>query len=91
MQTFLLVLLCFVAFIGGIIIIARVTPRLLPYRFDEGYFMALAALDILGAILAFGAVAILFFAFNGSLPIRILDFFLSLAILGIGVRTLMSS
>jgi hypothetical protein len=79
-------LLSLVAYIGGLVILVRVTPMLPSRSFDEGFFMGLAAVDIIGAVLAFGAVFITFAVFTGSLPIRILDFLLLAGILIIAVR-----
>ena len=76
MQYVLWTLRCVVAYVGGLVIIARVTPRLLAWRFDEGWFMGIAALDILGALLAFGAIFVLYALYNGALGIRILNVFL---------------
>jgi hypothetical protein len=81
MQYVLWTLCCLVAYVGGLMIVARVTPRLLARRFDEGWFMGIAALDILGALLSFGAIFVLFALFSGALAIRILDFLL-LVVLG---------
>jgi len=86
MQYVLWTLCCLVAYVGGLMIIARVTPRLLARKFDEGWFMGIAALDILGALLAFGAVFVLFALFNGALATRILDFFLLIGLGGIAGR-----
>ncbi len=86
MQYVLWTLCCLVAYVGGMMIIARITPRLLSWQFDEGWFMGFAALDILGALLAFGAVFVLLALFNGALAIRILDFFLLIGLVGIAGR-----
>jgi hypothetical protein len=86
MSYFLWVLVSLVAYIGGLIIIWQVTPRLLARSYDEGLFMAIAALDIVGALLAFGAVVVTFALFNGALGIRIMDFILLVGILFLGVR-----
>jgi hypothetical protein len=73
MQYVLWTLSCLIAYVGGLVLIARITPRLLVWRFDEGWFMGIAALDILGALLAFGAVFVLFALFNGAVGIRVLN------------------
>ena len=86
MSYFLWVVGSLVAYIGGLVIIWQVTPRLLARSFDEGLFMAIAALDIVGALLAFGAVVITFALFNGAIGIRIMDFLLLVGILLLGVR-----
>jgi hypothetical protein len=75
-----------VAYIGGLVTIWQVTPRLLGRSYDEGMFMAIAALDIVGALLAFGAVVVTLFLFNGAIGIKILDFILLVGILLLGLR-----
>jgi hypothetical protein len=55
--------------------------------FDEGLFLLWAVLDIVGAILAFSAVAVTYIIFNGSLPVKIFDFFLLGGIIIVSVRT----
>ena len=47
--------------------------------------MAIMALDIFGGIFTFGAVTITFALFSGNFPIRLLDFFLLLGILIVGI------
>ena len=86
MQQFLLTLICLIAYAGGLVILVKVTPRLLFLSFDEGMFMSIAAADVFGAILAFGAVGVTFALFNASLPIRGLDFLLLVGILIVGIR-----
>jgi len=86
MQQFLLTLACLIAYAGGLVILVKVTPRLLGLSFDEGMFMGIAAADVFGAILAFGAVGITFALFNGYLAIRGLDFLLLVGILIVGIR-----
>ncbi len=87
MQSFLWILLSIIAYVGGLIIIMRMTPRLLLHTFDEMFFMGAAALDILGALLAFGAIVLTFSLFNGAFPIRVLNFLLLLGILVVTART----
>lgn len=48
--------------------------------------MGVAALDVLGGMLAFGAVAITFGIFGGSFTVKVLDFFLLLGILIVSIR-----
>jgi len=86
MQQFLLTLACLIAYAGGLVILVKVTPRLLSLSFDEGMFMGIAAADVFGAILAFGAVGITFALFNGYIPIRVLDFLLLVGILIVGIH-----
>jgi len=72
-----------VAYVGGLVILLKVTPMLLSRAYDDGLFMAIAAGDILGGIFTFGAIAITFGLFSGSLGIRALDFFLLLGIFAV--------
>ena len=74
---------CLIAYIAGLVILMRVTPLLLVRAYDQGLFMAIAAGDILGGIFTFGAIAITFGLFSGSLGIRALDFFLLLGIFAV--------
>src|SRR5439155_277208 len=65
---------------GGLIILVRVTPLLLIRRYDDGYFMAIAAADVFGGLFVFSAVAVTFALFSGGFAVRLLDFFLLLGI-----------
>ena len=80
MQYVLWTILSLVAYIGGLVIIIRATPPLTIRSFDEGLFMGIAALDILGAMLAFGAFIVTYGLYSGNLPIKILNFFMLLVI-----------
>jgi hypothetical protein len=73
-------IVCLCAYVGGVVILVKVTPLLLSRNFDEGYFMAIAAADVFGGMFVFGAVAITFALFSGTFAIRLLDFFLLLGI-----------
>ncbi len=86
MQQFLLTLACLIAYVGGLVILIKITPRLLFLSFDEGLFLGIAAADVFGAILTFGAVGVTFALFNGNIPIRVLDFLLLVGILIVGIR-----
>jgi len=59
----------------------RTTPMLLARSYDEGLFMAIAAGDILGAILAFGGIVVIFAAFNGSTLVKVISVLLLLGVL----------
>ncbi len=85
MPFFLWTLFSLVIYTSGLVIIVRVTPMLLVRRFDEGLFMALAALDLIGGICAFGAIVITLAIFNGEIPIRVMDFLLLLGIVFVAV------
>src|SRR5436305_988546 len=82
---------CLCAYIGGLVILVKVTPLLLIRRYDEGYFMAIAAADIVGGMLIFGAVAVTFALFSGTFAVRLLDFFLLLGITIVALRMSYSS
>src|SRR6185312_6777173 len=87
MSYFLWTLGSIVAYVGGLMIILRVTPRLLQRKFDEGLFMGMAALNVLGALLIFSAVVITLAIFSGALAVRVLDFLLLLGVLILAGRT----
>ncbi|HLZ81705.1 MAG TPA: hypothetical protein VKP04_08745 [Ktedonobacteraceae bacterium] len=72
--------MCFCAYVGGLVILVKITPLLLTRTYDEGYFMAIAAADVLGGMFVFGAVAITFGLFSGTFAIRLMDCFLLLGI-----------
>src|SRR5579863_3419773 len=74
-------LLSLVVYVGGLVILVWVTPHLLVRSSDEGLFMGIAAADIFGGMLAFGAVTITFGIFSGNFGSRVLDFFLLIGIL----------
>src|SRR6266516_3140482 len=73
-------IVCLCSYVGGVVILVKVTPLLLSRNFDEGYFMAIAAADVFESMFVFGAVAITFALFSGTFAIRLLDFFLLLGI-----------
>lgn len=79
-------LLSICAYIVGLVILWKVTPKLLSHSFDEPIFVGIAALDILGASLAFGAIVVTLGLFNGSFPIRLIDLLLLLGIFGVSIR-----
>ena len=91
MQGLLWTLISIVIYIGGLVIIARMTPMMPSHAFDEGVFMGLAALAILGALLAFGAIVVTYFLFSGNIGVRALDFLLLLGILIVATRTSLRS
>jgi hypothetical protein len=64
---------------------------LLARSYDEGLFMAIAAGDILGAILAYGAIVALYATFNASIAIKIVDCLLLIGVLLITARLAMFS
>ena len=70
-----------VAYAVGLGVLIRVTPLLYYRSYDGEMFLGIAALDIFGAILAFGAVLITLALFNGAIGVRILDFLMMIGIL----------
>jgi hypothetical protein len=91
MSNVLWVLMSIVGYIAGLAIIMRVTPWLLLRSYDEGLFMGVAALDIMGALLVFGAVGLTYALFGGNFAVKVLDFFFLVGILVVGVRTALFS
>ena len=75
-----------IAYIGGLIILVKVTPLLLLRSYDEGMFMAIAAGDVFGGLFVFGAVTLTFALFSGSFAVRVLDFLLVVGIIVVSAR-----
>jgi hypothetical protein len=65
----------------------RVTPLLLPRSFDELWFTGIAVIDIIGAMLAFGAVVVTYSLFSGNFAVKVLDFLLLVGIMFVAGRT----
>lgn len=86
MQYVLWVLVSLVAYATGVFVLLRVTPMLLHRQYDEGLFMGIAAIDIFGALLAFGGIVIPLALFSGALAVRILGVILLLGILLVAAR-----
>lgn len=84
MQYVLWMFACLIGYGAGLFILWKVTPLIIVRTYDEGLFMAIMALDILGGIFVFGAVAVTFALFSGNIPIRTLDFLLLVGILIMG-------
>ncbi len=91
MPYFLWTCVCLIAYVGGLIILTRVTPLLLTRSYDEGLFMAIAAGNIVGGLFVFGAVTVTFGLFNGNIGIRVLDFFLLVGIIIVAARLSLGS
>ncbi len=77
-----------VAYAGGLVIVTKFTPQLFSRSFDEGLFVGIAAIDVMGGILVFGAVAVIFGLLNGTVNLgtRVLDFLLLVGIFIIAAR-----
>ncbi len=91
MQYVLWVVVSLIAYAAGVYILLRVTPMLTHRQYDEGFFMGFAALDIVGALLAFGGIIIPLLLFSGGLAIRILSVLLLLGILFVAIRLITRS
>src|SRR5437899_3097374 len=74
------VVACLCAYVVGLVILMVVTTLLLSRDYDEGFFMAIAAADVFGAMFVFGSVALTFALYSGVFAVRLLDFFLLLGI-----------
>ena len=86
MENMLVSLLCIFAYIMGLVIIWKITPKLLSHAFDEPVFVGIATLDILGASLVFGAIVVTLGLFNGSFEIKLMDLLLLVGIFGVSIR-----
>lgn len=80
-----LTILSIIAYVGGIILLLRITPQILKRKYDEGFFMVFAAADIFAGLLVFGAVGVTFSLFNGAAAVRVFDFFLLAVIIGVSL------
>src|SRR5947208_7209936 len=83
MQYVLFTLLSLALYVSGLIMVLKSTPRLLMHAYDEGLFMGIAAVALLGAILAFGAVVIILY--EGGLLGQVFGFLLVVGIAGVDV------
>jgi hypothetical protein len=86
MSPVLLTILCLIAYVAGIFIIRYSTSRIVSLQYDEGWFMLIAALDIVGGLLVFAPVGITFALFNAALGVRIIDFIMLAIIIGFSLR-----
>lgn len=83
----LLTLLSIVAYVAGLILLVKVTPGLTKRAYDDILFIPFAAVTILGAMLAFGAIGVTFAAFSGNTLVRVVDALLLAVLLIIALRT----
>jgi hypothetical protein len=81
MQAFLVTLAGLVAYIVGLVLIVKTTPRLLFRSYDEAWFMVFAVLDIFGAFLIFGGILISLAVVNGNVGMKALDFLLLVVVM----------
>jgi hypothetical protein len=91
MQYALWTIVSLLAYAGGLVILLQVTPRLCFRSFDEGLFMGLAAVAIIGALLAFGSFVVTYSIFSGDLQVRIVNFLMLVGILMVAIRLSMRS
>jgi len=91
MQLFLATLSSLVAYIVGLVLIVKATPRLLFRSYDEAWFMVFAVLAILGAFLTFGGIVFLLAAWNANIGIKAVDFILLVLVILITARMAVSS
>ncbi|MGH2509913.1 MAG: hypothetical protein ACRDHZ_21240 [Ktedonobacteraceae bacterium] len=83
----LVMLGCTVTYSTGLTLLVKIIPGLLKRAYDDALFIGVAALAILGAMLAFGSIGITFALFSGTLPVRIFDALLLLILLFTALRT----
>ena len=86
MSGFLLVVLCLAAYGGGLVVLRNVTPLLLKRKFDDVLFMGLAAVLILGSLLAFAPIGVMLAFFNSTTSVRIGDTILLLVMVIVVTR-----
>lgn len=88
----LIAVLCLLAYIGGLILLVRITPRLIKSSYDDAIFIGIAAAAVFGAMLIFGAVGVLSTIFSGVFAVRALNvvlmFVLFFVTLRVALRTL---
>jgi len=89
MENILFSLLSIFAYITGLVIIWKVTPRLLSHSFDELAFVGIATLDIVGAFFAFGAIVVTLGLFNGSFGVKLIDLLLLVGIFAVSISMTM--
>jgi hypothetical protein len=90
MQPFLWTLASLVAYIVGLVLIVKVTSRLLFCSYDDVRFLGFAMLDVFGALLVFGSIALSLFVYNVTIPIRTLNFILLVVVILVTGRTALS-
>jgi hypothetical protein len=85
MQPVLWTLIGLIAYVGGLVIVVTMTPRLGQYRYDEWMFMGYAVVVVSGGILLFVPLAITFALFNGTFGVKVFDFLLLVGIFVVGL------
>lgn len=82
---------CIVAYIAGLVLLVKIMPGLLKRAYDDALFIGVAAVAVLGAMLAFGAIGIIFGVYGGNTFVRIFDALLLLIFLFTALRTAMGA
>src|SRR5260370_40294773 len=89
MESILFSLLSIFAYITGLVIIWKVTPRLLSHSFDELAVVGIATLDILGAFFAFGAIVVTLGLVSGSFVVQLIALLLLIGIFAGSISVVM--
>ncbi|MEO7020554.1 MAG: hypothetical protein ABI234_10425 [Ktedonobacteraceae bacterium] len=82
---------CIVAYSAGLVLLVKIVPGLLKRAYDDALFIGVAAVAVLGAMLAFGSIGITFAVFSGATLVRVFDALLLLILLLIALRTAMGT
>ncbi len=91
MQPVVWTLIGLIAYIGGLVIMVTMTPRLGKFRYDDWMFMGYAVAMVSGGILLFVPLAITFALFNGTFGVKIFDFVLLVGIFVVGLMMALRS
>ncbi len=95
MPVALIIIIGLIAYVCGLVIIVKATPYVTTHTYDEGAFMGVAILEVLGGIFIFAGVAAPLALLTGSSVAvwggRILAFCLLVGILIVGTRTALHS
>lgn len=86
-MVWLIMLGCVVAYIVGLVMLVKITPGLLRRAYDDALFIGVAAVAVLGAMLAFGAVGVVYMLFSGALAARVFDALLLVILAIVALRT----
>src|SRR5690348_14379192 len=91
MQPVVWTLIGLIAYVCGLVMVMKMTPRLGKFRYDDWMFMGYAVAVVSGGILLFVPLAITFALFNGSFGVKIFDFLLLVGIFVVGLMMALSS
>lgn len=78
---------CIVTYSAGLYLLVKIMPGLLKRAYDDALFIGVAALAILGAMLAFGSIGVTFAEFQGTWLVRVFDALLLVVLLLVSLRT----